>query len=85
DHTIDLKPIFKPQVPRIYALSPEKHNKLGKFIKEHLTRGTIHQSTSQNAAPFFFIEKKDGKLWPVQDYRYLNSRTILNVCLFPLI
>ena len=41
DHTIELKPTFKPQAPKTYALSPEKHNKLGKFIKEHLFRGTI--------------------------------------------
>ena len=62
DHTIDLKPMFKPQAPKIYALSPEKHDELGKFIKEHLARGTIQRSTSHSATPFFFVGKKDGKL-----------------------
>ena len=61
-------------------MSPEKHNELGKFIKEHLSRGTIRRSTSHNAAPFFFVGKKDGKLRLVQDYRHLNEHTICNVC-----
>ena len=62
DHAINLKPSFKPQAPKIYALSPEKHDELGKFRKEHLSRGTIRRSTSHNATPFFFVGKKDGKL-----------------------
>jgi len=37
------------------------------------------------ASPFFFIQKKDGSLCPVQDYRYLNSITIKNKYLLPLI
>ena len=40
DHVIDLKPSFKPQAPRIFPLSPEKHDELGRFVKEHLSRGT---------------------------------------------
>ena len=35
------------------------------------------------AAPVFFIKKKDGSLWLVQDYRALNSKTIKNV--YPLL
>jgi hypothetical protein len=37
------------------------------------------------ASPFFFVGKKDGKLRPCQDYRYLNSRTIKHAYLLPLI
>lgn len=76
DHTIDLKLSFKLQALRIFPLSPEKHDELGKFVKEHLSRGTIHWSTAHNAASFFFIDKKDGKLHPVQDYCHLNEHTI---------
>ena len=85
DHAINLKPSFKPQAPRIFPLSPEKHDELGKFVKEHLSRGTIRRSTAHSAASFFFIDKKDGKLRPVQDYRHLNEHTVQNVCPLPLI
>ena len=37
------------------------------------------------AAPVFFIKKKDGSLWLVQDYRALNSMTVKNKYPFPLI
>jgi len=37
------------------------------------------------AAPVFFIKKKDGSLWLVQDYRALNSMMVKNKYLFPLI
>ena len=30
------------------------------------------------ASPFFFVKKKDSKLYPVQDYYKLNQRTIKN-------
>src|SRR5277367_1355310 len=37
------------------------------------------------ASPFFFVSKKDGKLRPCQDYRYLNEWTIKNAYPLPLI
>jgi len=37
------------------------------------------------AAPVFFIKKKDGSLWLVQDYRALNSITVKNKYSFLLI
>jgi hypothetical protein len=37
------------------------------------------------ASPFFFVDKKDGKLRPVQDYRALNDITIKNAAPLPLI
>ena len=36
------------------------------------------------ASPFFFVNKKDGKLWP-QDYRKLNEITVKNAAPLPLI
>ena len=35
------------------------------------------------ASPFFFVDKKDGKLRPCQDYWYLNEHTIKNA--YPLL
>ena len=37
------------------------------------------------ASPMFFVAKKDGKLRPCQDYRYLNQQTIKNAYPLPLI
>ena len=37
------------------------------------------------ASPVFFIKKKDGLLWLVQDYWALNSVTVKNCYLIPLI
>ena len=37
------------------------------------------------ASPFFSVNKKDGKLQPCQDYRYLNDWTIKNSYPLPLI
>jgi len=37
------------------------------------------------AAPVFFIKKKDGSLWLVQDYRALNSMIVKNKYPLPLI
>ena len=37
------------------------------------------------ASPFFFIDKKDGKLRPVQDYWKLNEITVKNTAPLPLI
>jgi len=34
------------------------------------------ESKSRYAAPCFYIPKKDGLLWLVQDYRKLNQVTI---------
>ena len=58
---------------------------LQKFLKEHLKKGYICPSKIPYAAPFFFIKKKDRKLWPVQDYRKVNEWTIKNCYSLPLI
>jgi hypothetical protein len=58
---------------------------LEKFLDEMVAKGYIHPSKSPYASPFFFIKKKDGKLRPVQDYRWLNSHTVRNQYPLPLI
>jgi hypothetical protein len=86
DHTIELKKDAPPTLPgKIYALTQEERKALKKFVEEHLKKGYIVPSKSPYTAPFFFIKKKDGKLWPVQDYRHLNEHTICNCYPLPLI
>ena len=45
-------------------------------MDEQLKVGLIVESKSRYTAPCFYIPKKDGSLWLVQDYRKLNQVTI---------
>ena len=85
DHAIELKELFVPKVTKIYPLNPQEVEACQEFIEENLKMGWIQPSKSPQASPFFFIKKKDGKLRPVQDYRYLNDHTIKNAYPLPLI
>jgi hypothetical protein len=64
---------------------PKEQKEMDKFIKDNLDKGYIRPSQSPMASPTFFIKKKDGGLWPCQDYQYLNDWTIKNAYPFPLI
>jgi len=66
DHAIELKPRAPASLPgKLIPLSQPELAELQKFVKEHLTQGTICPSKSPYTASFFFIKKKDGKLQPV--------------------
>ena len=56
-----------------------------KFIEEQLKKGYIRSSKLPQMAPLFFVGKKDGKKYMVQDYWYLNDWTIKNNYSLPLI
>ena len=85
DHAIDLKPDGKPPKCGIYRLTPKEDQALKEFLADHLRKGYIRPSKSPMASPFFFVDKKDGKLRPVMDYRELNDITIKNAAPLPLI
>ena len=85
DHKIDMKPDFEPKLFKNYNLTPAEQIKLHNFLKENLEKGYIRKSKSPMASPFFFVKKKDGKLRPCQDYRFLNEWTIKNAYPLPLI
>ena len=85
DHSIKLKESFTPRVAKLYPLNPEELAACQAFIDENLKTGRIQPSKSPQASPFFCVKKKDGKLRPVQDYRYLNEHTIKNAYPLPLI
>ncbi len=70
---------------KTYPLTEDLQPLLDEFITEHLKKGYIHPSKSLYASPFFFVKKKDGKQWPVQDYRRINQYTIWNTYPLPLI
>ena len=85
DHKIELKEGFQPKSFKTYNLTLEEQSELDIFLKDNLEKGYIRPSQSPMATPFFFVKKKDGKLRPCQDYRYLNKWTIKNAYLLPLI
>ena len=85
DHTVDLIPGKTMKNSEIYRLTPSESAALKEYITEHLQKGYIRPSSLSMASPFFFIDKKDGKLWPVQDYRKLNEITVKNAAPLPLI
>ncbi len=75
DHKIETKPTYTPRSSKIYPLTLEEDKLTKEFIEENLKKGYIRPSESPQASPFFFVEKKDGKKWPCQDYRYLNDQS----------
>ena len=85
DHAIKLVPGARLCDCKVYPLSPGQQHELDTFIEKNLTSQQILPSKSPLASLFFFIQKKDGSLRPVQDYHYLNSITIKNKYPLPLI
>src|SRR5208282_5676190 len=85
DHKIEMKDRFEPKSFKTYNLTPAEQIELDKFLKENLDKDYIRPSQSPMASPFFFVSKKDGKLRPCQDYRYLNDWTVKNAYPLPLI
>jgi len=85
DHAIELIPGTEPKSSKVYPLSPLEQTELNAFLEENLRTGRIRSSKSPIAAPVFFIKKKDGSLWLVQDYRALNAVTVKNKYPLPLI
>jgi len=85
DHKIDLLPGQTMKKTSVYRLTPPEKVALHEYITDGLKQGTLRRSEAADACSFFFINKKDGKLQPVQDYRPLNVITKKNAALIPLI
>ena len=85
DHAINLVPEFKPMKSHIYPCLPMERAEIDSFIDDQLAKGYIQSSTLDQTSGVFFNSKKDGKKWMVQDYWYLNSKTIKNNYPLPLI
>ena len=64
DHAIDLKDIFVPKIAKIYPLNLAEKEACKAFVKEYLKTGHIIPLKSPQAAPFFFVTKKDRTLCP---------------------
>ena len=58
---------------------------LNQWLDKQLKVGLIVESKSRYIAPCFYIPKKNGSLWLVQDYRKLNQVMIKDKTLLLLI
>jgi len=85
DHKIDLLSNKSMRKTSIYRLTPPEKIALKKYITDGLAQGSLCRSEAPDACSFFFIDKKDGKLRPVQDYHPLNDITRKNTAPIPLI
>jgi len=69
----------------VYPLSRNERDEVQQFVDEHLKKGYIRPTKSQQTSLVFFIGKKDGGKQMVMDYRKLNRQTVKNNYPLPLI
>jgi hypothetical protein len=85
DYAIDLKlDALEILKSKVYPISHNKQGALNKFIEEQLAKGYIIPFKSLMVFPIFFVKKKNGELWLIQDYQKLNNITIKNCYPLPL-
>ena len=70
---------------KAYAMTLKEEEALNQQLDKQLKARLIVESKSRYAVPCFYISKKDGSLWLVQDYRKLNQVTIKDKMPLPLI
>jgi hypothetical protein len=86
DHAIQLKPDAPDMIKcKTYLLTKPEMDAAKKFLDKNQAMGYIEPTNSPYSSPFFFIKKKDGSLWPIQDYRKINKWTIQDVYPIPQI
>ncbi len=85
NHAIELEPGKTSQFGLLYNLSGYQPKTLCEYIDKNLANGFIRPSKSFSGAPVLFTPKPDGTLRLYVDYRGLNSMTIKNRYLLPLI
>ncbi|QRV93063.1 Retrotransposable element Tf2 protein [Ceratobasidium sp. AG-Ba] len=64
-----------PKPAKTYPMTPAESEALEKYIEQELKDGKIQKSQSSMAAPCFYVNKADGGLRLVVDYRKLNAIT----------
>jgi hypothetical protein len=70
---LDKTPVSLPP----YRLSPPKMRYLREHLKTLLREGVIEPSNSHYSSPMFLVPKSDGTFRPVEDFRALNKRILV--------
>jgi len=83
NHAIELLLGSKSRSTKVYSFSSVEQKELNAFLKENLHTEWICLSELPIATPVFFIKKKNGSFWLVQDYQALNSMIVKNKYLLP--
>ena len=86
DHEINLMDEAPKELnAKTYAMMLKEEEVLNQWLDKQLKARLIVELKSRYVAPYFYILKKDGSLWLVQDYRKLNQVTIKDKTPLPLI
>lgn len=85
NYKINLYECFIPKIGKIYPLSPDEQKATEDFLNENFKCSKIHSLNFPKVSSFFLTKKKDGNLYPCQDYCYLNKHTVCNAYPLPLI
>ena len=86
DHKINLIDEAPKELnAKTYAITLKEEEALNQWLDKQLKAGLIVESKSRYVASYFYIPKKYGSLWLVQDYRKLNQVTIKDKMPLPLI
>ena len=85
NYAIKLKLDFVLKNYKVYLLTLKEKGALNIFLQKNLEKGFIWLLILPQASLFFFVEKKDGTLQPIQDYRLLNKAIIKNIYLLLLV
>jgi hypothetical protein len=85
DHSVVLLDPTKVVNQRPYRLPFHQKNALEELIKHMLSSQMIRPSLSPYSSPVILVKKKDGTWRLCVDYRQLNSNTVKNKHLIPII
>jgi hypothetical protein len=77
-HTIPTEAGIVPPFRRQYRLAPSEQDEVRRQLADLIAKGYIEPSSSPYGAPVLFVDKPDGSLRMVIDYRALNAITIKN-------
>ena len=86
DHAINLT-VSKDKLKHgpVYSLPPKHLKFIKEWIDEMESKDYIERSTASFSSPLFVVDKPEGGLRPVVDYRAINEVTVKDVGSLPLI